>query len=79
MCGYLNLVLCKSGCFSLGALDAGEDLIGVLGPGERLEVVVPVVDDRADGLGELADRGERAAPDGLAGDDREEAFDEVEP
>lgn len=30
-----GLVLCKSVYFSLGAVDAGEDLVGVLGPGEK--------------------------------------------
>ena len=35
------LVFCKNVCFSLGALDAGEDLVGVLGPGERCGVLVP--------------------------------------
>ncbi|MDQ2816297.1 MAG: helix-turn-helix domain-containing protein, partial [Actinomycetota bacterium] len=40
-----ELVVCKGLGFSLGALDAGEDLVGVLGPGERLRVVVPVVDE----------------------------------
>jgi hypothetical protein len=47
------LVDCKDACFSLGAVDAGEDLVGVLGPGERPGVVVPAVDERADGAGEL--------------------------
>src|SRR5450755_1471461 len=55
-----DLVVCKSACFSLRALDAGQDLVGVLGPGERAGVVVPAVDEGADGVGELADRGERA-------------------
>src|SRR5260221_9641037 len=50
-----ELVLCKSVCFSFGSFDAGEDLLGVLGPGERRGVVVPAVDERADGVGELAD------------------------
>lgn len=49
------LVVCKGVCFSLRALDLAEDLVGVLGPGKRLGVVVPVVDEGADGLGELAD------------------------
>ena len=49
------LVMCKNACFSFGSFDAGEDLLGVLGPGERARVVVPGVDERADGLGELAD------------------------
>lgn len=33
---HFELVLGKSGCFNLGALDDSEDLIGVLGPGQRL-------------------------------------------
>jgi HEAT repeat protein len=73
------LVVCKNVCFSLGAVDAGEDLVGVLGPGEGLGVVVPVVYEGADGGGEFLDGGEGAAADGLAGDDREEAFHEVDP
>jgi len=48
-------VVCKGVCFSLGARDAGEDLVGVLGPGERPGVVVPAVGERADGRGQLAD------------------------
>lgn len=48
------LVVCKSVCFSLGTLDLAEDLVGVFGPGERVRVVVPVIDERADGVGELA-------------------------
>ena len=49
------LVVCKDVCFSLRALDLAEDLAGVLGPGKRPGVVVPVVDEDADGLGQLAD------------------------
>jgi hypothetical protein len=48
-------VVCKSGCFSLGALDAGEDLVSVLGPGEWAGMVVPVVDEGADGGCQLFD------------------------
>ena len=48
-------MVCKTACVSLGALDLAEDLVGVLGPGERVRVVVPVVDEGADGIGELAD------------------------
>jgi hypothetical protein len=46
-----GLVVCKGLGFSLRALDAGEDLVGVLGPGERPGLVVPAVDERADGGG----------------------------
>jgi len=42
------LVVCKTGCFSLRAFDLAEDLVGVLGPGERDGVLAPVVDERAD-------------------------------
>jgi hypothetical protein len=65
-------VVCKNACFSLRAVDLGEDLVRVLGPGDRPGVFVPAVDERADGGGEFFDRGEGAAPDGLAGDDGEE-------
>src|SRR5215510_6784879 len=56
-----HLVVCKNICFSLGAADAGQDLVRVLGPGERARVVVPGVDEGADGVHELADGGEGAA------------------
>src|SRR5208283_4724941 len=69
-----TLVVCKGVRFSLRAFDAGEDLVSVFGPGEGPGMVVPVVDERADGGGQLLDGGEGAAADGLAGDDREEAF-----
>jgi hypothetical protein len=49
------LVVRKSLCFSLRAFDAGEDLVGVFGPGKGTRVVVPVVDECADGVGQLAD------------------------
>jgi molybdenum cofactor biosynthesis enzyme MoaA len=50
-----DLVLCKNVGFSLRAFDAGEDLVGVLGPGKRDGVVVPAIDERADGGGEFLD------------------------
>src|SRR5450631_2437994 len=49
-----SLVVRKSLCFSLRAFDAGEDLVGVFGPGKGTRVVVPVVDECADGVGQLA-------------------------
>ncbi|MQA88557.1 MAG: hypothetical protein GEV03_29090, partial [Streptosporangiales bacterium] len=51
--GYCRqaLVVCKNVGFSLRAADAGEDLVGVFGPGEGPWVVVPAVDERADGGG----------------------------
>ncbi len=48
----------------------GDDVFGVLGPGEGVRAVVPGVDVVGDGGLEFFDAGERAAPDGLAGDDR---------
>ena len=72
-------MLCKTAGFSLRAVDLADDLPGILGPGEGPRVVVPVVGERPDGGHELLDGGEGAPPDGLAGDDREEAFHEVEP
>jgi hypothetical protein len=52
--------VCKSACFSFRTFDLGEDLVRVLGPGERAGVVVPAVDERADRCGELLDGGEGA-------------------
>ena len=49
-----SLVVCKGLGFSLRALDAGEDLVGVLGPGKRPGVIVPAVCERAYGGGQLA-------------------------
>ena len=46
---------------------------GILGPGERDGVVVPVIDERADRADEDLDRGEGAAADGPPGDDRKQA------
>jgi hypothetical protein len=77
--GQSTLVVCKRVCLSLGAFDLGEDLVGVLGPGERPRVVVPGIDEGADGGDELIDGGEGAATNGLAGAEAEEALHEVEP
>jgi len=49
-----------------------DDRVWVLGPEEWLAAFVPAVDERGDGLDQLADRAEGAAADGLAGDDPEE-------
>jgi hypothetical protein len=54
-------VICKGSRFSLGALDLGQDLAGVFGSGEWLGVLVAVIDEGADPLDQLLDRGERAA------------------
>lgn len=64
-------MVCKGVRFRLGAVDAGEDLVGVLGPGEGTGVVIPAVDERADDSHQLLDGGEGSAADGLLGDDRE--------
>jgi len=44
----------------------GQDLVGGLGPGERVAAVVPAVDEAADSGHEFFDAGERAAPNGLS-------------
>ena len=49
-----------------------DDLVGALGPNEWVGAVVPAVDVGADGGFEVFDAVERAAVDGLAGDDPEE-------
>ena len=56
-----------------------EDRISGGGPLERLAVRVVRRDEVIDALDELFDAGERAATDGLVGDQREESFDLVEP
>ena len=52
-------------------LDLGKNVVGGGRPCERLGVGVPVLDVVADLLDQDGDRGEGAAPDGLAGDDAE--------
>lgn len=49
------------------------------GPSERLAVGVVVFDELIDALHKLLDAGERAATDGLVGDQGEEALDLIEP
>src|SRR4051812_27526492 len=61
------------------AADLGEDLVGGLGPDERVLAVVPAGDERLDLGGQVADRGEAAAADGLAFDDAEPDLDHVQP
>ena len=48
-------------------------------PSERLAVGVVVFDELIDALHKLLDAGERAATDGLVGDQGEEALDLIEP
>ncbi len=57
----------------------GQDLVGGLGPDERVAAVVPAVDERADRGDEFLDAGEGSASDGLASDDPEEHLDQVQP
>ena len=56
-----------------------EEVVGGLGPDERVAAFVPAVDERTDGGDQLFDAAEAAAADGLAGDDREEDLDQVQP
>ena len=56
-----------------------EDRVGGGDPLERLAVRVVGRDEMIDALHQLFDAGERAAADGLVGDQREEALDLVQP
>ena len=56
-----------------------EDRVSGGSPSERLRVGVVVGDEPIDALHELLDAGERAAADRLVGDQREEAFDLIQP
>ena len=60
-------------------INFGEDLGGGFGPDERVFALVPAVDEGADLDDEVADGGEGAAADGLAFDDAEPDFDQVQP
>ena len=57
----------------------GEDLVGGLGPDERLRVLVVDVEVAEDGRLELGGAAMRAAADLLLGEEREEGLDEVDP
>ena len=57
----------------------GKDLLGGLGPGERVAAIVAPIDELGDRGDQFLHAGEGAAPNGLSGDDAEEHFDEVEP
>jgi hypothetical protein len=52
-----------------------DNRVSVLGPDKRMTAVVPAVDERGDGLDEVADGAVGAAADGLAGDDPEEVHE----
>jgi len=59
--------------------ELGQDLIGRLGPGERLAALVPAIAEPADRADELLDAGEVTAAKRLAIDDGEARLDEVQP
>ena len=61
------------------ALDAGEDVIGGLGPAERLWIGLGDVDVGVDGCFEFGNRTEHAAPESARCEKREEAFDLIDP
>src|SRR6188472_4479923 len=56
-----------------------EEVVGGLGPDERVAAFVPALNEPFDGGDQLFDAAEAAAADGLAGDDREEDLDQVQP
>lgn len=62
-------------CADAEALDAGEDVVGALGPAEWLWLGVGRVDVRLHRLFEVADRAEHAAFQGALGEQGEEALD----
>jgi len=57
----------------------GRDLVGNLGPDERVTAVVPAVNEAADRADEFRDAGEGALADRLVGDDPEEHLHQVQP
>src|SRR3990172_8821323 len=70
MCGQGSL--CEAG-------DAGEDVIGALGPEERRGGGVVAVDEVMNGAFQLGRAAVDAAADLLVGQFREPTFDEIEP
>jgi hypothetical protein len=59
--------------------ELGQELIGGLGPGERLAALVPAIAEPADRANERLEAGEVTAAQRLAVDDGEEHLDEVQP
>ena len=57
----------------------GDDGAGIFGSGEGCAAVVPGVDEVLNGGDEVGDGGEAAAAQRLAGEDREERLDQVQP
>src|SRR5215217_2713330 len=62
-----------------GTLERGQELLGVLGPAERLTASVPPVAEATDGRDQLLHAGEVAAAQRLAFDDGEAHLDQVQP
>jgi hypothetical protein len=60
-------------------LELGEDLVGVLGPGEGTTALVPAVTEPPDRCHHLLHAGEVPAAQRLALDDGEEHLDQVQP
>ena len=60
-------------------MDAGQDIVGGLGPAERFGVCIGGLDVGLDGVFELGDRAEHASFQGPLGQQREEAFDLIDP
>lgn len=68
-CGRGDLELAQCRVFEIGLRWAlAMSVSASLGPGEWLAALVPGVDERPDGIGEVADRVGGAAADSLAGD-----------
>jgi len=61
------------------ALDAGQDVVGGLGPAEGLRIDIGGLDLCLDCLFELGDRAEHASLEGAVGQQREEAFNLIDP
>ena len=77
--GLLGVVVDEFPDVGLYELNLGKNVVGGGCPCEWLGVGVPVLDVVANLLDQNGDRGEGAAPDGLAGDDAEPGLDLVDP
>jgi hypothetical protein len=66
-------------CAAAKAFDARQDVIGRLGPSQRLWIFVLLTDECLDRRDQLFDRGVRASLDLLFGQRREEALDLIDP
>ena len=60
-------------------MDAGQDVVGGLGPAERFRIGIGGVDICLDGVFEFGDRAEHASFQGALGQQREEALDLIDP